>query len=166
MQNNADEQKQPASNPEKINPEIKIDSVNKGFSRGVHDIVEVEITRITDYGAFVKFGDGKKGLIHISQVADSYVKNVNDHLKVGDKVKAKITAVSPDGKIDLTLKTPKDSMSRLREQKRSSGQNSSSRSDKPFRTSAFEERLKQFLEESEERQADIKKHVEQKQGKH
>lgn len=154
MQNNADEQKQPR--------ELK----SATFSNGVHDIVEAEITRITDYGAFVKFGDGKKGLIHISQVADSYVKNVNDHLKVGDKVKAKITAVSPDGKIDLTLKTQKDNTSRLREQKRPSGQNSSYRNDKVFKTSAFEERLKQFLMESEERQSDIKKHIEQKQGKH
>jgi S1 RNA binding domain protein len=67
----------------------------------IDDMVDAEITRITDFGAFVKFGVGKKGLIHISQVSDSYVKKVDDHLKVGDKVKAKIIKISPDGKIDL-----------------------------------------------------------------
>lgn len=137
----------------------------------VDEVVEVEVTRITEYGAFVKFTNGKKGLIHISQVADSYVKNVNDHLKVGDKVKARIMTISPDGKIDLTLKTQKEAPPRPREQKRQfegarRENNSSYPNNKPFKTSAFEEKLKDFLKESEERQVDLKKHIEEKQGKH
>jgi len=135
------------------------------------EVVEAEVTRITEYGAFVKFANGRKGLIHISQVADSYVKNVSDHLKVGDKVKARIMTISPDGKIDLTLKTQKESSPRPREQKRQfegprRENNSSYPNNKPFKTSAFEEKLKSFLQESEERQSDLKKHIEEKQGKH
>lgn len=103
----------------------------------VGDVVEAEIVRITDFGAFVKFANGKKGLIHISQISDSYVKNVADHLRVGDKVKARIIAISPDGKIDLTLKTQREQTQFPKE--------------KAFRTSTFEEKLKQFLKESEER---------------
>ncbi|HRZ67414.1 MAG TPA: S1 RNA-binding domain-containing protein, partial [Candidatus Omnitrophota bacterium] len=80
------------------------DSAIKTDAVKVEDVVEAEVIKITDFGAFVKFGSGKKGLIHISQVSDSYVKKVDDHLKIGDKVKAKIMKVSPDGKIDLTLK--------------------------------------------------------------
>lgn len=127
----------------------------------VDEVVEAEVTRITDYGAFVKFANGKKGLIHISQVADSYVKNVNDHLKVGDKVKARIMTVSPDGKIDLTLKTQKEAPPRPARREN----NSSYPNNKPFKTSVFEEKLKDFLKESEELQSDLKKHVEEKQGK-
>jgi len=145
------------------------------------EIVEAEVTRITEYGAFVKLRDGKKGLIHISQVADSYVKNVNDHLKVGDKVKARVTMISPDGKIDLSLKTQKESAPRLvrnsvsgrtrpggdkRQFNGTRRENASSYPDnKLFKTSAFEEKLKSFLRESEERQVDLKKHVEEKQGR-
>ncbi len=152
-----------------------------GNALKVDELVEVEVTRITEYGAFVKLGDGKKGLIHISQVADSYVKNVNDHLKVGDKVKVRVMAISSDGKIDLTLKTQKESASRTARNPASGGarprgetrqfngarrENASSYPDnKPFKASVFEERLKSFLKESEERQTDLKKHVEKKQGK-
>lgn len=133
------------------------------------EVVEVEVTRITEYGAFVKFANEKKGLIHISQVADSYVKNVNDHLKVGDRVKARIVTIAPDGKIDLTLKSQKESLSRSKGQPRQfegpRRENSSSYpQNKPFRTSVFEEKLKDFLKESEERQSDLKKHIEGKQG--
>ena len=73
----------------------------------IDDVVDAEVIKIAEFGAFVKFGN-RKGLIHISQVSDSYVKKVEDHLKVGDKVKAKVIKVSPDGKIDLTLKSGKE----------------------------------------------------------
>lgn len=116
----------------------------------VGDTVEAEIVRIADFGAFVKISNGKKGLIHISQISDSYVKNVADHLRVGDKVRARIIAISPDGKIDLTLKTQREQTQFPRE--------------KAFRTSTFEEKLKHFLKESEERQADLRKHLEEKRG--
>lgn len=136
----------------------------------VGDTVEAEVVRITDFGAFVQFSNGKKGLIHISQISDSYVKNVSDHLKVGDKVKARIKAISPDGKIDLTLKDQRESTPRPKEQPRRfengrHGNFSSHPKDKIFKTSSFEERLKNFLKESEERQADLRKHFEEKRGK-
>jgi S1 RNA binding domain protein len=142
----------------------------------IDDMVDAEITRITDFGAFVKFGVGKKGLIHISQVSDSYVKKVDDHLKVGDKVKAKIIKISPDGKIDLTLKNGSSKpVSGAKEQgggRRPGRQDTSYRENmssspdgKSFRTSSFEDKLKLFLKESGERQSDFKKHIEDKQGR-
>lgn len=128
----------------------------------VGDVVEAEVVKIADFGAFVKFSNSKKGLIHISQISDSYVKNVNDHLRVGDKVKAKIRTISPDGKIDLTLKEQK-------ELDANPVRNSASYGPRPkgkiFKTSSFEEKLKNFLKESEERQADLRKHLEEKRGK-
>ena len=74
----------------------------------VGDEVEAQVIKILNFGAFVKLPNNKKGLVHISQVSDDYVKDINDHLKVGEKVKARIKKISSDGKkIDLTLKKQK-----------------------------------------------------------
>jgi S1 RNA binding domain protein len=163
------------------------DSAVKTDAVKIDDVVEAEVIKITDFGAFVKFGSGKKGLIHISQVSDAYVKKVDDHLKIGDKVKAKIMKVSPDGKIDLTLKsgapTPRKDDSNGRQQggqrpyrgdqggsrrpgnrDNSFRENMSSAPDgKSFKNSTFEDKFKHFLAESDERQTDLKKHIEEKQ---
>ncbi|MBU1087490.1 MAG: S1 RNA-binding domain-containing protein [Candidatus Omnitrophica bacterium] len=70
----------------------------------IGDTLEVEVIKIHNFGAVVKLSQNARGLIHISQVSDSFVKNINDFLKIGDKVNARIKKISADGKIDLTLK--------------------------------------------------------------
>ena len=118
----------------------------------VDDVVDAEVIKIAEFGAFVKFGN-RKGLIHISQVSDSYVKKVEDHLKVGDKVKAKVIKMSPDGKIDLTLKSgreqaprpPREKGRRQDHQDTGYRENMSSSPDgKAFKVSPFEDKLKHF----------------------
>ncbi|MCK4423698.1 MAG: S1 RNA-binding domain-containing protein [Candidatus Omnitrophica bacterium] len=74
----------------------------------VGDWLEVEIFKIAIFGAFVKLPGQKKGLVHISQLSDKYVKDINEHFKVGDKVQAKIVKIAQDGKIDLTLRKEPD----------------------------------------------------------
>jgi S1 RNA binding domain protein len=96
----------------------------------IGDVVEVEVFKITNFGAFVKFARCK-GLIHISQVSDNYVKNINQYLKVGDRVKARVIKVSPDGKIDLSLKQNDATVNINRT--------------KEFKFSDFEQKLKDFL---------------------
>lgn len=98
----------------------------------VGDAVEAEVFKITSFGAFVKLPNGKRALIHISQVADNFVKNINDHLKLGDMVKARILNIEEE-KIDLTLKKPKEDMV-------------SYPKGKEFKSS-FEDKLKGFLKE-------------------
>lgn len=61
------------------------------------------IVNITNFGAFVEV-DGKTGLVHISEVADSFVKDIHDHLKEKDKVKVKVLSVDDNGKISLSIK--------------------------------------------------------------
>ena len=64
-----------------------------GFLRNVHckrQIVEGVVTGITNFGAFIELPGGITGLVHISEVADTYVKDVNDFLKDRDKVKVKV----------------------------------------------------------------------------
>lgn len=70
----------------------------------VGDLVEGKITAVKDYGVFVDLGDGKSGMVHISEIAQSYVSNINDFVKVGDQVKLKVLTVADDGKISLSIK--------------------------------------------------------------
>ena len=63
--------------------------------------------RIAPFGAFVRLPDGRKGLIHISQVADEFVDDIKQHVEVGQAVRARVTAVAEDGKVDLSIKKAK-----------------------------------------------------------
>ena len=70
-----------------------------------NDIIEAIITGIQNYGAFVKVKDDCDGLIHISEISYGYVKNVNDFIKIGDKIYAKVIGIDKDtGKINLSIK--------------------------------------------------------------
>ena len=60
--------------------------------------VQGKVTGITNFGAFVELPGGATGLVHISEVADSYVKDVNDHLTVGDQIEVKVLS-EKEGKI-------------------------------------------------------------------
>jgi S1 RNA binding domain protein len=70
----------------------------------VGSVVEGVVTGITNFGAFVELPGGKVGLIHISEVADVYVRDVKDFLKEQDKVKVKVLSVDERGKIGLSIK--------------------------------------------------------------
>jgi S1 RNA binding domain protein len=70
--------------------------------------LEGKVTGITHFGAFVELPEGQTGLVHISEIADNYVKDVNDHLKLADKVLVKVINVDKDGKIGLSIKQAVD----------------------------------------------------------
>ena len=70
----------------------------------VGSIVEGVVSGITNFGAFINLPDNKVGLVHISEVADVYVKDVKDFLKEQDKVKVKVLSVDEKGKIGLSVK--------------------------------------------------------------
>jgi predicted RNA-binding protein with RPS1 domain len=105
--------------------EAKREEVKRG------DIVEATVKRIAPFGAFVKLPDGRKGLVHISQIDDSYVTRIQHHLKVGDSIKAKVVAISEDGKIDLSIKQAKRRPSGRKKPRQPN------KPDKPKRTSGF-----------------------------
>ena len=67
-------------------------------------IVEGKVKSIAAFGAFVELEGGVQGLVHISEISFGYVKEVSDHLKVGDKVKVKILAEGKNGRLDLSIK--------------------------------------------------------------
>ena len=64
-----------------------------------------QVTGIKPYGAFMKFDDGVTGLIHISEISDSYVKNVSNYAKINDIICAKVLSFDPvTKKLKLTIK--------------------------------------------------------------
>lgn len=67
-------------------------------------IFEGKVSGITKFGAFVELDDGVNGLVHISEISDSFVNDINDILKVGDKVKVKVIKINDEGKISLSIK--------------------------------------------------------------
>ena len=111
-----------------------------------------KVTGVKNFGAFVELPEGKSGIVHISEVADSYVENVADHLKVGDEVEVKVLTIGQDGKISLSIKKAKD------------------RPKKPVATKVekkpedFEKQLSNFLKDSEDRQTSIKRQSESRRG--
>lgn len=116
-----------------------------------------KVTGITNFGAFVELGKGKTGLVHISEVADNYVKDINEHLSVGDEITVKVINVEKDGKIGLSIKKAKDNPKPDRPQ----GRRKQSR---PVRTENFESKIDRFLKDSEDRLATLRKQTESKRG--
>ena len=71
----------------------------------VGEIVECTVEQLMPYGAFVRIAKtGRKGMIHISELSYSFVKDINTVLKISDVVKAKVIKIDERGRIDLSLK--------------------------------------------------------------
>ncbi len=129
-----------------------------------------KVTGITNFGAFVELPDGSTGLVHISEVADNYVKDINDHLKVGDQVEVKVINVEKDGKIGLSIKKAIDKP----EAPQRSRSYSNSHSQRPRqgrqndrnapKAETFETKMAKFLKDSEDRLTSLKRHTESKRG--
>jgi S1 RNA binding domain protein len=112
-------------------------------------ILEGLVVKITHYGAFVELPDGKSGLVHISEIADTYVKDVRDYLKEQERVKVKVLGYNDKGKLDLSVKQalePAERQARVRAK------------------ASFDDKLAKFLKESEERLLDLKRNTEAKRG--
>ena len=67
-------------------------------------VLQGKVTGLTDFGAFVELEDGGTGMVHISEVSSSYVKNIRDHLQEGQTVRVKVLSVTEAGRINLSIK--------------------------------------------------------------
>jgi len=129
-----------------------------------------KVTGITNFGAFVELPEGSTGLVHISEVADNYVKDINDHLKVGDQVEVKVINVK-DGKIGLSIKKAVDRPERPARTERPDSKPYSQRQrharpndNRNSRPENFETKMAKFLKDSEDRLSSLKRHTESKRG--
>ncbi|AZU63797.1 S1 domain-containing post-transcriptional regulator GSP13 [Neobacillus mesonae] len=72
-------------------------------------IITGKVTGIQPYGAFVALDENTQGLVHISEITHGYVKDIHDHLKVGDEIKVKVLSVDEEaGKIGLSIKATEE----------------------------------------------------------
>lgn len=81
-----------------------IEESMKDKSVKVGEIVEGKVTGIANFGAFVEIGNGKTGLVHISEMSNNYVKEVGNYVKEGQTVKVRILGINKKGKIELSMK--------------------------------------------------------------
>lgn len=118
-------------------------------------IVEGTIINITNFGAFVEV-EGKTGLVHISEVADTFVKDIKQHLKEQEKVKVKVLSIEPNGKISLSIKQANP----VKKSAKPAEIDWGAERRKQQSSADFEDIMSKFLKDSEERLADVKKHQE------
>ncbi len=139
-------------------------------------IVSGKITGLTDFGAFVELEGGKTGMIHISEVASNYVKDIREHVSVGQEVKAKIISVSPEGKISLSIRKlndqPKEKEQRPQrpqkpktERRPANVWNGQKSSAPPAgEKQSFEDMMARFKQISDEKMTDLKRASDSKRG--
>ena len=131
----------------------------------VGQIVEGKITGITNFGVFVDLGENKSGLVHISEVARSYVNDINEFVKVGDTVKMKVLSIGEDGKISLSIKRALENekavqQPRERKERRSTPpkpDGSYTWMPKKSEPASFEEKMNKFKQTSDEKFSDLKR---------
>jgi S1 RNA binding domain protein len=122
-----------------------------------------KVTGITNFGAFVELPEGSTGLVHISEVADNYVKDINEHLKVGDQVEVKVINVEKDGKIGLSIKKAKEQPP-AQQRPRNNGPRNNRNDNRNNKPENFEQKMSRFLKDSEDRLSSLKRHTESKRG--
>ncbi len=144
-------------------------------------ILEGKVTGLTDFGAFIELENGSTGMVHISEVASAYVKNIRDHLELNQQVKVKILSIDENGRINLSIKKVDESESgekvqfrRADSQRPAQRQNSGRRSpanvwqgSKPQPSSSdqsFEEMMARFKQVSDEKITDLKRSSESRHG--
>ena len=115
------------------------------------NILEGTVVNITNFGAFVEI-EGKTGLVHISEVVDSFVKDIREHLNEQDKVKVKVISIDDNGKISLSIKQANVKKKSVKPAEFDWGLEK-----KKSNTGNFEDIMSKFLKDSEERQQDYKK---------
>ena len=131
----------------------------------VGNIVTGKVTTITKFGAFVALPGGKSGLVHISEVAPTFVSDVHDFLAEGQEVSVKVLAITPEGKINLSVKQAMPRPERP------------PRREPPVRRAAqpvpapaapaeqsFEDKLKQFMSVSDSKQSELNRYMAGKRG--
>ena len=129
---------------------------------GVGSVLEGKVTGITKFGAFVSLPEGKSGLVHISEIAYSYVNDVKDHLKEGQEVKVKVIGIDENGRINLSIKKAMDPPPRPARQGRPMGRpgghNGGGFRGKPApaEPASFEDRLKQFMAASDSKLSELR----------
>lgn len=133
----------------------------------VGDVLEGKVTSITKFGAFITLPCSRSGLVHISEIANAYVKDVHDHLTEGQTVKVKVISINDGGKINLSIKQTEERPAPVNDAHRSvirpsrapqiQKQDAEATADQ-----SFEDKLKHFMQDSDSRISDSRIYTERK----
>ena len=145
----------------------------------VGSILDGKVTGITKFGAFVALPEGKSGLVHISEIAYSYVNEVSEHLKEGQEVKVKVIGIDQSNRINLSIKqvepppqcAPRPANNAGGGQRPTGGGRPQQNSGRPMgyvrpapkEPTDFEDRLKQFMQASDSKLSELR-YIEKKGG--
>lgn len=137
----------------------------------VGSVTEGKVTGLTKFGAFVELPEGKVGMVHISEVAAAYVKEISDYLEEGQTVKVKILNIDESGKISLSIKKADENLQRREGPRRNdrrgrtpnvwTGQN---KAPAPEGELSFEEMMSRFKQVSDEKMSDLKRSSDSRHG--
>ena len=125
----------------------------------VGSVVEGKITGITNFGAFVELEGKKTGMVHISEVSSTYVKDIKEHLKENQTVKVKVLSIGEDGKISLSIKRAEEQTQRT--PRPSYNNDYQKKNNAPM---SFEDMMNKFKQTSDEKMSDLKRSVDSKRG--
>lgn len=138
----------------------------------VGSILTGKVTGITKFGAFVSFAPGKSGLVHISEIANSYVSNVSDFLTEGQEVTVKLIGIDESGRVNLSIKQAQEQPARPPMQRpappRRYPQGESRTDARPAfarqspEEPSFEDKLKRFMQDSDSKMSGLKQFSEKK----
>lgn len=143
----------------------------------VGSVLDGKVTGITKFGAFVALPENKSGLVHISEIAYTYVNDVHDHLQEGQQVKVKVIGIDENHRVNLSIKKAMEPPPRAQERRpaRPQGQGSerpnggsrrpntfTPRPSQPKGAVDFEDRLKQFMASSDSKLSEH--HMNEKRG--
>lgn len=133
----------------------------------VGKIYDGKVKGIAQYGAFIEIDGAGTGMVHISEIANSFVKDVNDYLKEGQEVKVKVLNINDDDKIALSIKKANENAEeQLRPAKRPERRPNvwEPKKKPPVTELGFEDMLTRFKQNSEEKICALKRNTERKTG--
>ena len=116
----------------------------------VGQIFKGTVTGITKFGAFVKLECGKSGMVHISEISNTYISEIKDHLAEGQEVKVKVISIDEKGRISLSIKKAVENAP----EQPSKSQPQASYT--PKKVVSFEDMLQKFKQDSDEKFSDVK----------
>lgn len=126
-------------------------------------VLEGKVSGVTKFGAFVNLPGGKSGLVHISEIANTFVSDVAQFVSVSQTVKVKVIGINGD-KINLSIKRAEETQEAPRKRAPSQPRPAAPRPQQsaqptgqvaaPTEDQTFEDKLKQFMKESDSRIAD------------
>ena len=115
-------------------------------------VLEGAVRSIASFGAFIDLPEGKTGLVHISEIAPSYVTDIRQHLTEGQTVRVKVLSTDERGRLSLSIKQAAERPAPVRErsEKRPSRRPARVQSFQPVKSEpeSFEDKLKQFMADS------------------